>query len=364
MQPVFVDYYVHIDVMNRKEYLGKYLLGTASQQEKEQITAWITGLMERVATGQANEEEEEIIAHWLSHEREISINPEEVEKRKKATKMILDAQQLTELRKEKRSTFYRYAAAIIILFILGTGTYYIYHSNDKTMEATLYFPTADHVKNNIISYQVRPGNTAKKVQLPDSSFVYLNSNASLSLDSGTFNARNREVILDNGEAFFEVAKNVQKKFTVQFGSLFLEVIGTSFNIENDELRKVQRVFVKTGKVLIKENGKLIASLTPGEIFTYNNKTKDYAVRRKNNIDLSEWTSGKLIFESADWSEIKQKIENRFNIELVIENNVIPATIELNAVFGKEDSYSEIAKVIAGIYDARFRIQENKMIFFR
>ncbi len=350
--------------MNRKEYLERYLNSTASEQEKEELAVWITGLMDRVLTGQASEEEQEIVTHWLNSEEEVSINAEEIEQRRKATKMALDTQQLADLRKEKRITFYRYAAAIAILFALSIGTYYIYRANEKTMEATLSFPAADQVEGHTIIYQVRQGGAIKKIQLPDSSLVYLNTHASLSVDSARFNIRTREVVLDDGEAFFEVAKNAEKKFTVQFGNLFLEVIGTSFNIESNQIKAEKRVFVKTGKVLIKENGNLIASLTPHEIFTYNNKTKEYTVKRKNNTDLSEWTSGNLVFEGANWGEIQRKLKNRFNVNLVVENNALPTSIELNAIFSKEENYSEIAKVIAGIYGARFRIEENSIIFFR
>ncbi|HTG54771.1 MAG TPA: FecR family protein, partial [Niabella sp.] len=284
--------------------------------------------------------------------------------RGKATKMILEAQQLTDFRKKNRFTFYRYAAAITVLFVIGIGAYYIYQPDEKKMEATLYFPAADSVEGNTITYKVRPGDTIKKVQLPDSSFVYLNTNASLSVDSGRFNLRNRDVVLDHGEAFFDVAKNAEKIFTVQLGNLVLEVVGTSFNIENNEIKAEKRVFVKTGKVLIKDKEKLIASLTPHEVFTYNNKTKEYAIKKNATTDLSQWTSGGLVFEGADWNEIKQKIKNRFNVDLAIENNALPPHIELNAIFSKEDSYSEIAKIIAGIYGARFRTEEYTIIFFK
>ena len=76
-------------------------------------------------------------------------------------------------------------------------------------------------------------------------------------------------------------------------------MGTSFNIENEKNHPEKRVFVKTGKVAIKDNGKVITILMPNETFVYNEVTKVYAVNKQAETDLSQWIEGKLVFAGAD-----------------------------------------------------------------
>lgn len=349
--------------MNRKEYFEKYLEGIASETEKELVAKWVTGLMARVSTGNATEEEQRIVEEWLIRETAVPLDIEEIKKRKKETRLLLEQEYLSLLPRKKRTVFYRYAAAAIF-FILGVGFYFIYQSKqENAVLAKLIFPTADSIKNSSIVYHTGSGGAARKIQLPDSSFIYLNANAMLSVDSGKFNIHTRDVALDKGEAFFQVARNVSKKFTVQFGDLQLEVLGTSFNIENYEHINEKRVYVKTGKVVIKNAEGIDTALTAGEKFLYNSKTKKFLIEKNSNIDLSQWINGKLVFAGAGLDEIKQKLEDRFHISIEIENNALPQTIQLNATFGKDDDYAKVAKVIAGIYDARYRTSAGKIIFY-
>lgn len=349
--------------MNRKEYFKKYLEGTASDPEKELVAAWVTGLIARAGTGNATKEEQYIIEEWLNQESKTSPDMEEVEKRKTETLSLLDQEYLSVPKRKKHTILYRYAAAAI-LFAFGIGMYFLYQpKQEKSDIAKLHFPAADSIKNSRMVYHTGSGSPVKKIQLPDSSYIYLNANTILSVDSGKFNIHSRDVVLDKGEAFFQVAKNSSQKFTVQFEALQLEVHGTSFNIENYTHTHEKRVFVKTGKVVIKSAEGLAATLTAGETFIYHMLTKKYIVKQKDNVDVSQWISGKLVFAGAGLDEIKQKLKDRFEVSIETENNALPQTMQLNATFDKDDHYDKVAKIIAGIYGARYRIDNRRIIFY-
>ena len=66
--------------------------------------------------------------------------------------------------------------------------------------------------------------------LPDGTLVFLNSESTLSYPS-RFDSDTRNVTLQ-GEAYFEVAKNPEKKFIVSTSHQSqIEVLGTHFNVE-------------------------------------------------------------------------------------------------------------------------------------
>jgi ferric-dicitrate binding protein FerR (iron transport regulator) len=69
-----------------------------------------------------------------------------------------------------------------------------------------------------------PFGDRKKINLPDGSLVILNSNSSISL---SFTDKNREIHL-NGDAFFRVAKDHSKPFTVHSNNIAATALGTEF----------------------------------------------------------------------------------------------------------------------------------------
>ncbi|MFT3903745.1 MAG: FecR domain-containing protein [Niabella sp.] len=350
--------------MNRKAYLEKYINGTATPQEKKLVTAWITGLLERVANGVASSEEQEIVSYWLEQNHDTILNTEEIEKRKKETLLLIQQQQRSFSRRKKQNKIYRYAAAVLIL-LSGIGAYLIIQNRQHTPQLTyMQYVPADSIDNNRIIYHAAQGMPLKKIQLPDSSFIFLNTGAILSLDSTKFNKDIRTVTLEKGEAFFKIAKNPAKKFIVTFDDFTTEVLGTSFNIETYAQTNDKRVFVKTGRVLIKQAEKILTTLTAGETFIINNQTKKYSISKNYKTDRSQWINGGLVFSSSGLDEIKQKLEARSGLKVITENDALSGTLQLNAIFSKEDSSEKIAKVIADIYGVKVRINQQQIVFYK
>ena len=65
--------------------------------------------------------------------------------------------------------------------------------------------------------------------LPDGTKVWLNSATHLSYDA-EYNKSDRKIYLD-GEAYFEVAKNKDKRFIVCCNDLEIEALGTTFDVK-------------------------------------------------------------------------------------------------------------------------------------
>lgn len=67
----------------------------------------------------------------------------------------------------------------------------------------------------------------RQIDLPDGTSVALNFDTTVRI---RFFPRRREVVLDQGEAFFKVAADGSRPFTVASGSSQLTVLGTAFNV--------------------------------------------------------------------------------------------------------------------------------------
>lgn len=217
---------------------------------------------------------------------------------------------------------YRVAASIIVIFCLSWLV--IELSSTKTME----FSTAT-------------GET-KEILLPDSSKVWLNEN-SLITYAKDFDENPRHVELV-GEAFFDVTKVKGKRFTVVTPESKIEVLGTSFNVENypDEVAKVH---VVTGRVaftpLEKEN---YVYLAPGEFAQVSvTDSEDISKQEIQSENFQSWRNKALTFESARIEQLITDLEEYFKVQFEISNPAI-----LNCQFTgqfADPSLSEVLQVL-------------------
>lgn len=149
----------------------------------------------------------------------------------------------------------------------------------------------------------------KHIQLPDGSSVSLNGNSSLRYAKNWESGETRKVYLE-GEAFFEVEKKprTQAKFQVLTEGLRIEVLGTSFNVNNR--KEATSVFLEEGKVKIKleEEHEPEVFMKPGEIVHYSIEKKALTEPRTVSGSVeSSWKTGILEFEAASIEEILNKL---------------------------------------------------------
>ncbi len=158
----------------------------------------------------------------------------------------------------------------------------------------------------------------KRIQLPDSSVIYLNGGSSLSYTED-FNRTARSVIL-SGEAFFEIRKNAALPFMVRHDSVLTEVLGTSFNISAFADEPDIRVTLVSGKVLVHVSPARPGSastptqLSPREQFTYNRTNRQVTVQKAHDIALlTAWKDRTLVLPDIDFERVAVLLERWYGV---------------------------------------------------
>src|SRR5690554_4958388 len=129
------------------------------------------------------------------------------------------------------------------------------------------------------------------VELPDGSSVTLNANSELTWNNQWKKKGTRQVMLV-GEAFFNIETLENKMaFTVETGGVSVEVVGTSFNVNNRN-EKVE-VYLDEGKVnlYIKHDISNFITMEPGEKVKYDGGRKKM-----------EKTMNESMITSASWKK--------------------------------------------------------------
>lgn len=131
--------------------------------------------------------------------------------------------------------------------------------------------------------------------LSDGSRIHLNAMSSLRYPV-TFNGNERVVELE-GEAYFEVSKNV-KPFIVKTGDIQVKVLGTEFNIQSYKDEEFIGTTLVKGSVCMTEKGKAPVYLKPSQQANFCKKSKEITVE---TVDVSVYTAWKDgYFRFKDW----------------------------------------------------------------
>ncbi len=146
--------------------------------------------------------------------------------------------------------------------------------------------------------------------LPDASAITLNAESQIQYNPRNWK-ENRTLKL-KGEAFFEVQPG--SSFIVETGLGRVEVIGTSFNINNRESSFEVSCF--SGSVHVRDNEENVVVLKAGE----------FTQLSKNNLSLpaqadkkkASWRTGEFYFENTPLKNVVEELERQFDIEIEIK----------------------------------------------
>lgn len=281
-----------------RHLLTKYRANTLTPEEWNELKA--TAATHKAATQACLEE------LWT----ESSLQPPTARQAKELHQVWQNIQQNTR-HQALRNTLRQLgkAAAILLTPLLLASSLYLYHDR-KLLQ---------HVAQQEIVIETGKGQRTH-ITLPDGSIAWLNAESSLRYPQN-FGLNNRRVIL-RGEAWFEVQKQTQKKFTVQTDHLNIDVLGTSFNVCAYETQSYIETALVTGQVQVSThtNPAQTMQALPNECIRYN-KQSGQLEREKTDTRLhTAWTRNELVFRSEPLHQVFGKIEKHYGVRIVSENN--------------------------------------------
>lgn len=153
------------------------------------------------------------------------------------------------------------------------------------------------------------------VVLGDGSRVHLSKHSRLRYPKIPLPDR-REVFLE-GEAYFEVATNPQRPFSVHAPGLVTTVLGTTFNIRAFPSETTRAVSLLTGSIDVArtgDNAARPARLTPGQQLRFDAATPGHELRPIDLRAATGWMSDRLIFQDEPLEAIARALARKFDLE--------------------------------------------------
>lgn len=300
--------------------------------------------------GNTSLEEEIRIRKWMEASSENYNTFMEERKLFDAMILLTDEKQILSSRKKNRfigNYWIKEAmkiASIIAITLIGTSIY------NKS------YPEEELLAMQKITV---PAGQRINIELGDGTVVWLNSRSTIQYPA-SFKGNSRHVKLD-GEAYFEVARNIKKPFIVETAKGNVEVLGTKFNLEayadnNSFVTSLMEGSVKvtsgTNELLIKPNE--MAILEQGKLKA--SPIEDYNAYR--------WKEGLICFKDETFKNIMSKFETCYGVTIKIENQKVLDS-RYSGKFRQSDGISYALRVLQKDVNFMFeRNEENQIIYIK
>ena len=190
--------------------------------------------------------------------------------------------------------------ASIVLIITISSFFSITSTNGKSKEYYTYL-----TNNNKSEFTLRDGTK-----------VTLNKNSTLTY-SDAFGKNIRSVNLE-GEAFFEVATDSLRPFSVKTDGLVVKAYGTSFNINTLKPGHVYTALVEGCVGVIIESSGQEYEMTPSQLADFNPTTNQLEIWTTDLSPYISWVEGRFLFINETLEQIMNTLSLWYDFEVLFE----------------------------------------------
>ena len=260
--------------------IGKYLRGDASLAERIQVMKWAEG---------NDTQRDEFNALRRIYD---------------ATLLMDDDIAMSKRRTGLRRYWKWLAAAAVIAFVAGISYLPENFRDDPT----------PHLQFRSLSAPI--GQQTKTV-LSDGTVVWLNSGSELEICERAEGERRVKLC---GEAYLDVARDIDRPFIVETSHMEVRVLGTRFNVNAYDEK--QSVVLVSGSVDVTalEQGES-SRIRPEEMFTYDACTGERQIRLVDTNNFVSWTEGFLQFKSAPLEQVFMQLQHFYGVRINCDSHL-------------------------------------------
>ncbi|EOS13952.1 MULTISPECIES: FecR family protein [Parabacteroides] len=324
---------------NLKDWLTKYQTEQISRKEFRELRKEIN-----------NHSDEELfpvlLDSWNSWDNNGSLSSEDAQ-----SLLVRIRQEMNIIPAPKIRKFnWRQIAAAIAFLIMGSLSVYLYVDNREITQ----------LADRIMEVKVGKGERVS-ITLPDGTAVKLNSESILSYKQD-FGKKDRRVSL-SGEGYFDVQKDVQKKFVVNTEFMDIEVTGTSFNVYAYSNKDILEMALVQGSVTVSSVRPPFERLNvvPNEKVIYDKKTGTMKKITTSNVLETAWVSKELVFRSEPMDAVLKRIGRKYGVSFeIMDSSLVKDTY--TGVFDKEE-IEEVIDILKVHYGFDYKIKGNEVQLF-
>ncbi|MEJ8476549.1 FecR family protein [Roseibium algae] len=192
------------------------------------------------------------------------------------------------------------AATGTLLSLAAAGTLFFYFDGPMRLQAD--------VLSGVLDLPV--------VELADGSTIHMNASSAIAY---SYTDHSRTVSLLRGEAFFEVAADPARPFTVVIGGTRVTALGTAFDIRRGDVETEVTVTHNAVLVEFADPELTPVRLEEGHSIDHGADGSLSEITPANTNSVLAWQRGMLVLDNAPLSYVVEELERRFSGKIVISN---------------------------------------------
>jgi len=191
--------------------------------------------------------------------------------------------------------------------------------------------------------------------LPDGTKVWLDAASSLSYPTA-FTGKDRQVRL-KGEAYFEVAENKNKPFTVLAGDMQVNVLGTHFNVMAYDDETAIKTTLLEGAVKVTQ-GQASHLLAAGQEASFDKSAESFKMRDADGEEAIAWKNGVFQFGGASIETVMREIACWYDVDVEYQGRTDE---HFSGTIARSVNASEVFKMLELTGAVHFSIDGKKII---
>ena len=313
---------------NMDQTIARILSGEASLQDYFSLSDWLN-------ENPKNRDEFTLLKNYWEAEVSFNLLPlPDVS----AQKTLLEIRKREHLQKRRkmRQRISAFAAAVTLLI---TVSFSVWHLNRPPSAPSVY-------------YTYLSGDTKSWFYLADSTKVILNKHSKL-ICPDQYGKELRSVELE-GEAYFEVVRNPELPFVVNFGDARISVLGTTFLAKGS--RKDDRISATllSGSIRFESSGQQVM-LAANQKLEFSRSSNVIDVHSVDPADETAWKDGVLRYKSVTFGRLISELSEYYQIKMVINNQaLLDSAILVSGSFDRKQPVEQVLKVVSKSLPIRFK----------
>lgn len=239
-------------------------------------------------------------------------------------------------------------AAIFVLGLLSSMLIWYIYPNSAEQESPITI--------------IAPTNAITQTILPDGSKIMLNANSKISYHKDK-RAHQRIVSLE-GEAWFDVTKDLKNPFIVSTSSYKVLVHGTIFNIRSFQDNSPVVTTLEHGSIEILplkgKNKEIIAvKLIPGQQYYFNPKNNESLVSKVDTRFASLWKEDEIKFENKNFKDLLKILEGRYNVRFIVKDSEL-FDYHYDGII-RNETLASVLDILKLTLPFQYRMRENNIV---
>jgi ferric-dicitrate binding protein FerR (iron transport regulator) len=294
-----------------------YLQGGISEDEMRRLDSWLT---------ESNEHKQLLFELKNVYELRKGGNYPDKEEIKQSLNRLRARMNASGTR--RLFGFYKYAGVAAVFVLLTLGVQLFFKSGNAVVYAEL---------------DVESGPRMSRLTLSDGTKVVLNASSKFKYPD-RFEGGVREVFLD-GEAFFDVAHDAKKPFTVRTGKQVISVQGTVFNVMDYSADDYAVTTLVSGSVRVQPLFETKTySLKPNQQVFLNRASSEVKLSNVQIDTARTWVNKIYHFHDEPLAGIMQRLERFYGVKIDFADNTLRDE-KYTGTFPTSIEIEEILKII-------------------